>query len=96
MSKKFYALAPMVLGGLLLSPIVNASVRDSNAPANEQLCMQAINDVKAQRQTEPDIGPKAAIKFDEVVKEAEQLCAKKDFAAAGEALTLARGMIASE
>ncbi|MCK5778993.1 MAG: hypothetical protein KAH11_09385 [Rhodospirillales bacterium] len=96
MTKEFYALAPMVLGGLLLSASVNASVRDSNALANEQSCMQAITDVKAQRESEPDIGPKAAIKFDEVVKEAEQLCAKKDFAAAGEALTLARGMIASE
>jgi len=85
-----------VLGGLLLSASVDASVRDSNALSNEQSCMQAISDVKAQREAEPDIGPKAGIKFEEVVKEAEALCAKKDFAVAGEMLTLARGMIASE
>jgi len=96
MSKNMFALAPLVLGGFLLSQPHDVAAQSVNTPANAKECTQAVADAKEARTSEPELGPKAAKAFDEIIALAEKRCAQKEFAFAGDLLTLARGMVASE
>ncbi|MBO6519647.1 MAG: hypothetical protein JJ900_02050 [Rhodospirillales bacterium] len=96
MFKNVVAFAPMVLSAAVLFSSNAVSAQDTNVPQNKTECMQAVTDTKEARASNPEIGPKAAKVYDEVVELAEKRCEQGEFVYAGELLNLARGMVASE
>jgi urease accessory protein UreF len=101
MIRKTLPLAQLVLGGLLLVQTQPAFAQAASRPeatqiTNAQECTQAIADTQEARSSNPEIGPKAAKIFDEVMELAAKRCEQKQFDNAGELLNIARGMVASE
>ncbi len=101
MIRKSYALAPLVLGGFLLAfapalPAQAAGKQTHGQVTNDKECTQAIADTKESRAGNPELGPKAAKAFDEILALAEKRCEQKEYPFAAELFNIARGMVASE
>jgi len=101
MIRKTLPLAQLVLGGLLLIQTHAAFAQTASRPeetqvTNAQECTQAIADTQEARAGNPELGPKAAKVFEEVMELAAKRCEQKQFANAGDLFNIARGMVASE
>ncbi len=96
MSKNIRSLAQFVLAAVLLVQAHTAVAQTSTQVTNAQECAQGIADTKEAKASNPELGPKAAKIFDEVLELATKRCEQNEFAYAAELLNLARGMVASE
>ncbi len=96
MIKKFLPLAPVVLTGLLLVQPFNVVAQTASQVTNAQECKQGIADTNEAKMSNPELGPKAAKAYEEIMELAEKRCEQKEFPFAAELLNVARGMVASE
>jgi len=96
MIRKTLPLAHLVLGALLLVHTHGALANSASQVTNALECKQALIDTNEARNANPELGPKSAKIFEEVIGQAEAKCAANDFAAAAELINIARGMVASE
>ncbi|MEX2310819.1 MAG: hypothetical protein WD624_00045, partial [Rhodospirillales bacterium] len=100
-TKMTSALAPVVLGGFLCALAFGADAQKASKPSESQVtnakeCAQGIMDTKEARATNPELGPKAAKAFDEILELAVKRCENNEFSNAAELLNVARSMVASE
>ena len=96
MLNKFSALALGVMTAAVLVYSTSSFAGTASQVTNAAECAQGIKDSLEARANEPELGPKAAKSFDEIIELAKQRCAGKEYSNAAELLNIARGMVASE
>jgi archaellin len=97
MIKKSTVLAQVVLAAVLLVQTNSVVVaQTANQVTNAIECKQGIADTNEAKTSNPELGPKAAKAFEEIMELAAKRCEQKEFPFAAELLNVARGMVASE
>lgn len=96
MIKKSTVLAQVVLAAVLLSQTNSVLAQTSTQVTNAEECKQGIADTNEAKNSNPELGPKAAKAFEEIMELAAKRCEQKEFPFAAELLNVARGMVASE
>lgn len=89
-------IASAVLAAMLFAYPLASFAANEPQVADASQCSQGVKDTKEARASNPDIGPKAAKTFDDLMALAEKRCEQKEFKFADELLQVARGMVASE
>lgn len=87
-------MAIIALGVFTLLPAATAV--SAQEIADLGACQQAVKDALASRDQNPQIGEKSQAIFNELVKQAQELCDQQKFKEAGAHLNVARGMVASD
>lgn len=87
-------MAIIALGVFTLLPAARAV--SAQEIADLGACQQAVKDTLASRDQNPQIGEKAEAEFNDLIKQAQELCEQHNFKEASARLNVARGMVASD